>query len=173
MHNILLLSSSNDALTSAATASNKHVKLGNVRKPRPASHPDIEDAQSTSLLAAHHLKSLYANHSSTQDSITSAKASLSSAKASLQRIAKLTQYSACYSRYTRLHSILCQNQQDVFKSIKKLKSVTTSKIQKLAIIETVYSGSSILDGFYDSLSSLKAPDMSSIHSSPFLSVNPF
>ena len=47
----LLLSSTNDALMSAATASNKFVKLGVAKVAKPVKYPEVEAAQSASILS--------------------------------------------------------------------------------------------------------------------------
>ena len=68
-------------------------------------------------------------------------------------------------RDSKLFSILEDNPSKLYKSIKKFKSSTSHQIQKLKVNDKVYFGSSVPDGFFDSLSALKAPNMSTIHNS--------
>ena len=116
----LLLSATNDALMSAATASNRHIKLGSARKPKPANFPEIEAAQSASLLASSCLQNIKANPAATPDAVVSARSLLASAKASLQREIRSARYNACYTRDSKLFTILDKNPSELFKSIKSL-----------------------------------------------------
>ena len=72
---------------------------------------------------------------------------------------------ACDQRDSLIHSVLESDPGQLFKAIKASKCNTSSNIQTLHVGDKVYSGKDIPDGFYDSLSALKAPDMSSIFSS--------
>ena len=69
------------------------------------------------------------------------------------------------NRDKHLNSILSRNSSSsLFKNIRKSKSENNGDINKLHVNEREYSGEIVPDGFFDSLSSLKAPDMASIHS---------
>ena len=61
--------------------------------------------------------------------------------------------------------MLGANPQSLFKALKSHKSQGTTKIQSLNVMGKTYSGNNISDGFFESLQSLKSPDMSEIHSS--------
>ena len=162
----MLLSSTNDALMSAATASNRFVRLGVDKKAKPTRNPEVEAAQSASLSASRFLQSLLDNPNATPDAVLTARKTSASAKATLQRTVRSARYGACYTRDSNLFSILEKNPSDVHNSIKKMKATATSQIQKLTVGDKTFPGSLIPDGFYSSLSSLKAPDMSEIHASP-------
>ena len=162
----LLLSSTNDALMSAATASNKHVKLGTARKVKPTNNPEVEAAQADSIQAFRCLQNLLNHPRATPNAISCARSSLATAKATLQRIVRSSKYDACYTRDTKLFTILEKNPAELHKSIKRSKATASTQIQKLTVGNKIYTGDLIPDGFYESLSSLKAPDMSTIHQSP-------
>ena len=68
-------------------------------------------------------------------------------------------------RDTKLHTILTNNPSAVFSSIKGIKNSSTT-ISTLKVADSTYEGSAVPDGFFASLSSLKAPDMDPITSSP-------
>ena len=72
---------------------------------------------------------------------------------------------ACDQRDSTIHSVLQSDPKQLFKANKTSKGNTSLKIQTLHVGNKVYSDKDIPDGFYDSLSALKAPDMSSIFSS--------
>ena len=161
----LLLSYTNDALSSAAMGSNKFVKLDSVVKVKKAENPQVQSAQRSSLLAAKCLRNLLEHPNATPEAVLQARSSLSSAKADLQRIRRSVRFDSCYSRDSKLFSILGKNPSEMFKSIRKLKSTSSTKIQKLNVDDKTFPGELIPDGFYSSLSSLKDPDMSMVHSS--------
>ena len=65
----LLLSSTNDALMSAATTSNKFVKLGVAKVAKPVKYPEVEAAQSASNSC---LQNIITNSKATPDAIVCA-----------------------------------------------------------------------------------------------------
>ena len=72
----------------------------------------------------------------------------------------------CNKRDSLLFSTLGSNPSKLFNAVRSLKSASSSNVQSLKVGNKVYSGSNVPDGFFDSLSSLKSPDMHDIHSSP-------
>ena len=73
-------------------------------------------------------------------------------------------------RDKKLNKILDRNPSaSLFKNIRKSKSENIGDINKLHVNEREYSADIVPDGFYDSLSSLKAPDMAPIQRDPSLS----
>ena len=62
-------------------------------------------------------------------------------------------------------AILSSNPSSVFHSIKATKRSSAQPVQSLKVKDKLYTGNQVPDGFYDSLSSLKAPDMSLLQSS--------
>ena len=69
------------------------------------------------------------------------------------------------NRDEKLSTILTNNPSAVHKAIKGLKnSTSSSNIHTLNVGPTSYVGSAVPDGFFASLSSLKSPDLSTIHS---------
>ena len=162
----ILLSSTNDALSSAAKASNKFVKLSKSSVKQPVDHPEVRAAQRTALQASEYLHVLNSSASTDPGLLESARAAAASSKTALRRISRKLEIEACYLRESKLYTILQNNPSGLFKSIKAFKSNSSTQIQKLNVGKQVYSVSNVPDGFFQSLSTLKAPDMSSIHSSP-------
>ena len=78
-----------------------------------------------------------------------------------------SQNSENIKRDEHLYSILTNNSNDVFKSIKALKNTSSrSKLQKLTVGNKTYEGEHVPDGFFDSLKSLKTIDIQAFESSP-------
>ena len=161
----LLLQSTNDVLNTAAAASNKTVQLGRTFRPKPTKNPDVTAAQATVLRLSKLAKNLSSSNSS-ESQLLDAKRAVSAARSACKRLSNAAAEQACRDRDTLLHTVLDSNPRALFKSIKASKSGTSTKIQSLKVGQKVYSGTSVPDGFFDSLSSLKAPDMSKIYSSP-------
>ena len=160
----VLLQATNDALVSAAKATNKFTKLGEHKKTKPDYHPDIKAAQSMLLQASSHLSSILLANSDNQE-ISAARDDLRVAKNNLRSLRRSVQSNAQNQGYQKLFNIMDKNPSAIFKTIRSSKS-SSSRIQKLHVGNKTYSGDTVCDGFYDSLSSLKAPDMSHIHNSP-------
>ena len=160
----ILLSSTNFALSSAAKSSNKFVRLGKHDSVKPSVHPNVRAAQIAALQASEHFQ-LIASTSTDPKLLESARAEACSTKSYLRRLTRKIDIEACYQRENKLFTILQDNPSGLFKSIKSMKKNSSTKIQKLKVNDKVYSGSDVPDGFYQSFSTLKAPDMSAIHSS--------
>ena len=90
-------------------------------------------------------------------------ASVKFAKTGLRRATRSKQLEADADRDSKFHAILSSNPKALYKSIKSSKSISSFNIQKLNVGNKVYSGGNVPDGFFDSMSALKAPDMSTIH----------
>ena len=54
----------------------------------------------------------------------------------------------------------------IFTTIRNLKNSKSGNINSLKVGDNVYVGESVPDGFFASLSALKSPDMTKIHSTP-------
>ena len=162
----LLLQSTNDVLCTAAAATNKTVNLGKEFKPKPAKNPEVTAAQAQLIRLSKLVNHLASSTTSNKDQLLDAQHALSSARSAYRRACNAAMMLECNDRDSRLHSILGSDPSSLHKFIKSSKSKSSSKIQSLKVGKKVYSGSSVSDGFFDSLSSLKAPDMSSIYSSP-------
>ena len=54
----------------------------------------------------------------------------------------------------------------LYRFVRASKNKLSSKIHSLHVGNKLYAGNSVPDGFFDSLSSLKSPDMTKIYSSP-------
>ena len=141
------------------------MKLGKHVASKPTVRHDVIDAQRISLQTSKNFQVLASSSNTDPELLESARVSASSAKASLKQITRNIEIQACYQRDSKLFTILQNNPSGLYKSIKSAKSNTSTQIHKLNVSNNVYSGSHVPDGFYASLSNLKAPDMSSIHSS--------
>ena len=102
----------------------------------------------------------------TDSQIDEAKRALTAARCESRKAVNASTKSACDERDTLTHSILSSSPSKLYKSIKASKNTSSTKIHSLKVGSKVYVGSSVSDGFYDSLSTLKSPNMEEIHSSP-------
>ena len=161
----ILLASTNDALTTCAAATNRSIKLGLATKPKiQALDPSVRAAQARSLRLSRLLRSLVSSRAP-EAQIDEAKRALAAARSLCRKVINYSTKSACDERDALTFSILSSNPAKLYKSIKNSKNSSSSKIHSLKVGAKVYSGSSVSDGFYDSLSSLKCPDMSNIYTS--------
>ena len=161
----VLLQSTNDVLTTGAAASNATIELGKQFCPKPVENPTVSAAQAQSLRLSKLAKNLEASTTS-QDRCLDARRAASAARSACRRAINAANMKSCNERDTLTHTVLESDPGAFFKAMKTTKSGKSSKIQSLHVGNKVYSGKEVSDGFFDSLSSLKAPDMSGIHSSP-------
>ena len=162
----VLLSATYSLLSSAAIKSNKPVSLSAPHKPKPRHHPTIIFLQKDMLTKHKTLARLVASQAETSV-ISLANLEYLKLKKSYDLSIRKEQSEDSIKRDEKLNSILSNNPSAVHKAIKSFKnSSSSSKIHTLHVGNSSYVGSAVPDGFYASLSSLKSPDLSSIHSTP-------
>ena len=162
----LLLQSTNDVLRTAATASNKTVQLGREYCPKPVEDKDVSAAQATLLRLSRLVRNMSSSKTHSEAQLLDAKQAVSAARAACKRAVNASTQKLCSDRDNLVNSVLDSNPGGLFTAVKSFKSSSSSKIQSLKVGKKVYLGKTVPDGFFDSLSSLKSPDMTTIHSSP-------
>ena len=161
----LLLCATNDALSLAAQATNKVLDLSVSRKPKASFHPEVKNAQNRSLKAARKLRDFSNAQVQNLTEIAAAKLELSDAKSEARSLERAWQQQVAATRDQQLHTVLTKNPRRLFSHIRSSKNGAQAKIQALNVSGKVYCDSKVADGFFDSLSALKAPDLATIHSS--------
>ena len=156
----VLLSSTYSLLSSAAVLTNKSVNLAASSKPKPRHHPTI-DALQKELLSQHKKVSMLP--SSSDEKLQANNEYLKNKKLYQQAI-RAEQRDDNIARDNHLNNILTGNPSAVHSAIKRFKNSSSTKIHTLNVGDAAYVGDSVPDGFFASLSSLKSPEMSSIHS---------
>ena len=143
-------------LSSAASETNRVIKLSDDMKKKPRRHPAIKQAQ-LKLTDAQNLWACSTNEHSRR----LAGEARSAARMEYRQAIRMEQQQDCDKRDTNIHKILSSNPSNVFSSIRGFKS-TEASINKLKVGDKIYNDDQVPDGFFDSLSSLKSPDMSNI-----------
>ena len=161
----VLLSSTYQCLSFAACSTNKFIDLSTKRKKKPSVPPNIRRMQSIVLKRKKTLDYLLSANSNAHD-ISDARTRHRQAKTLLRQYIRADLSNIRNKRDETLSTILSVNPSAAYKAIKSSKEAACSEIQNLKVGDKLYSGEKIPDGFYDSLSSLKSPDMSPIYSSP-------
>ena len=158
----VLLSSTYSCLSFAAKSTNKSIDLGSTHLPKPHCSPDIRSKEKKVLKAREKLELVMAD-SPTLSAIQDAKQSLRLAKASLRQAVRKESSDFRNKRDEKFSSLISSDPSAAFRLIKSTKAASSSSINNLKVGDKLYTDNKIPDGFYDSLSSLKAPDMSAIH----------
>ena len=162
----ILLSATYSLLSSAAILTNKSVSLSAHPKPKPRYHPAINSLQKDMLIKHKFLTQLSSAHADHTEISQANQQYLKSKKLYDQAIRK-ERIDDSIARDEKLNSILHNNPSAIHNVIKGFKNSSSSnKIHTLQVGDASYVGSSVPDGFFASLSSLKSPDLSSIHSTP-------
>ena len=161
----ILLSCTYSLLSSAAKQTNKSILLSDPIKPKPRHHPHIKSLQKD-LLAKHKIVTKFSSSQpiNTQ-ALQSANQELLKLKNNYRQAIRKEQRDDAIKRDEKLNDIH-SNPSAVFATIKKLNRSNSSKINSLNVGDKTYVGNDVPDGFFASLSALKSPDMSNIHSTP-------
>ena len=162
----ILLQSTNDVLSTCAAATNKIINLGKATSSRPKSNPEVTAAQSKVLRLSKLAGNLSSSSSATDSQIIDARRAVTAARAECRRISNYTTMVACNERDAMTHSVLTSNPEKLYRFVKASNNKSSARIKSLKVGNKVYTGNSVPDGFFDSLSSLKSPDMTKIYSSP-------
>ena len=161
----VLLSSTYQCLSLAACSTNKTIILSTKRNKKASVPPMISRMQSVVLKRKKHLDQLISADPNAGD-LSLARTELRQARATLRQCIRADLRDVRNKRDESLSTILSVNPSAAYKAIKSSKEAASSEIKNLKVRDKLYTGEKVPDGFYDSLSSLKSPDMSSLYSSP-------
>ena len=161
----ILLSSTYSLLSLAAISTNKSVALGITRTPKSRPHPEIEAAKKILLQKHKILQKLKSSSQLDPDALHLAKQAHSDARSAYRKTIRAEQRDDGIGRDEKLFSVRTPDSAALFRAIKGNKSQSSSKIHELQVQNKTYRGDSVPDGFFDSLVSLKSPDMTPIHTS--------
>ena len=153
----ILLQCTNSLLAMSAAATNKSVHLA--KKPEKSAKPPkmVKRAQNRLNKAHRHLKS--AKQSGVLPaSLCQKRSVLSACKKVYRESVRRARLDRSLHRDSQLHQILTSNPSKVYGFIRSCRQTSSSKIQKLTVGEKTYLGSSVADGFYESMTSLKTCD---------------
>ena len=161
----ILLASTYSCLSFAAASTNKAIVLGKHRVAKPFVCPRVRLTERD----VHHARKKLdtAKISSSSDSTQSvdlAKEHLRAAKAIYRQTVRAETSTQRLHKGENLFAVISSNPSAAFRSIKSSSRAAVQPIQNLKVKDKLYSGENVPDGFYDSLSSLKAPDLSELHS---------
>lgn len=160
-----LLSTTYAILSNAAQTTQRHIQLGTERKPDPQKHPEIKSAQGALIKANKAVSDLKADPDHLPAPLEVALEHRAEARTIYKQTIRKEQQKDNDECDSNLNNML-SNSQSFYHSVKSMKSSSTKEIDFLSVGDKTYHGRKIPDGFYDSLSQLKSPDMSSIHFSP-------
>ena len=153
----ILLQCTNEALTSAAKATNKVINLAKDYKPRksPLIPADVATAEKQKLQSHKNLQAVLQDPDSSDLDKSSAKHEFSTARKSHRRIWRRHQFSLESSNYAKTHEILSNDPKNAFKHLKSLKSTASGKIPELKAGDNIYYGENVADGFFQNIKHLK------------------
>ena len=160
----ILLSSTYSCLSFAAQSTNKFIDLGSTKTAKPHICPTIRAKEKSVQKAKNNLDAAL-NSTPCLPNIEQARQELRLARASLRQAVRAESSNLRDQRDENLSAILSSDPSAALRSIKSLKASSSSSIQNLKVQNKVYTGNNVPDGFYDSLSTLKAPDLSALHNS--------
>ena len=161
----ILLSATYSLLHIAATSTNKFVDLSKEFKPKPFIQPHIASLRKAVLTIHKEKCALMSSCSPDPAALDSVLDRLTAARSLYARTLREVQQKDQDSSDQLLSELLASDPSKVHQAIKKSKSAS-SAISTLKVGSKIFTGDNICDGFFESLSSLKEPDMAPIHESP-------
>ena len=156
----ILMQSTNNILTLAASTTNPCRNLNQKRNIRVTKTPR------TILAAQRRLKAKYRWW--TTHPTDKARELFLSARKTYRQTVRTERLRQSVKRDAKLNSILSQNPRNLYSYLRSIRKTNTSTIQSLTVGAKIYEGDSVPDGFYDSMTSLKACDMKTLSTDPDL-----
>ena len=161
----VLLYLTNKVLTQAATATNRHIKLGDPKPARKLRLPaEIRKAQSDVFHALKQKKKI--RDSADPDLIARTKITVTEARRKLKLLSRRFQHDLDIKRDSSLFNIISSNPSSTFQKIKASKRASSCQVPFLTVGSRTYTGDRVSDGLYDSISTLKTQDKKALSSSP-------
>ena len=152
----VLFKVTNHILDEAAKATNKHIEVGKVPKPKKARiPPEVRNAQKAKDEALKDLNIVTRNVSTTDSEKNDALTRFKNAKSLHQSVIRRHRVAQEITRDNDLLGILSKQPRDIFKKFRQNKSSQTSKVKSLLVGNKVYTEEKVADGFFDSISELK------------------
>ena len=158
----LLLQQTNNALTSAAKATQKVIYLNKSEKIKRKSIPSIL-TEASRLHTANYkeLKKVITDPTSTSEDIEVARLAHKSSRAALQSAKRTVSVSKEAEAFQQLDTILTSNPQALFKTIRARKRNNVT-LNKLTVGASTFVGNDVGKGFFKSISDLKTREQSKL-----------
>ena len=162
----VLLSATYSLLNTAATSTNKFIDLSKPTLPKSKPHPHLVKLRK-SVLTFHKQRTNILNCPSSDPSkLQQVQEQLTTARSVYKKGVREIQQLDQDSRDMTVSSQLAVNPSNVHKTIRKEKAATSGDISNLKVGHKTFTGNNICDGFFESLSGLKEPDMSIVTDTP-------
>ena len=159
----VLLSSTYSCLSYAAKSTNRFSELSSHKTQKPKTNPTVRKIEKVVHKAFKNLQDISVSNPSPAG-LQEARERLKLARNSLRRAVRTEKSQLRNQRDENLSTILT-NPSTAFRSLRSAKASSSAPVNSLNVNGKLYNGESVSDGFYDSLSALKSPDLSPRHSS--------
>ena len=154
----LLLSTTYSALNLAAMATNKVTMLGEKFKPKPKTSKIFSASSKYSLHPLHNIRKLESSPLTSEYELEEARQKLASIRYKFKREVRDALAKDRDTRDTKLHDIL-SNPATVFRSLRAAAKKSSPEVKRMKVGNKVYEGQTVADGMFESLNTLKAPNM--------------
>ena len=163
----LLLQATNDVMASAAAQTNKVINLNDQPKTKFKKVPKAVRKSQRNLLK---LKRIIRDHHSSATSLSDLKSNYLHTKQNHRKLERLFIAQESINRDTKLYELLSSEPSKFFSRMKRQNRSCKAQagVKKLKVGDKTYTGESVCDGFYDSISKLKRLDWNSLNKSPTL-----
>ena len=167
----VILQCTNEALSSAAKATNKCIDLTKdvKRKPPPLPKP-LTDAAKIKKNSHKNMKTMLNDPTVSEEQKLASKTAFTNARREYRKLLRQHEASGNALRDEKLHSLLNKDPKKAFNEIRKHKNTGNYKISELKVDDEVFPADFVGEGFFKHISKLKTkdPNISSCDSCPSL-----
>ena len=155
----VLLQATNLLLQTAASETNKTVSLSSSIsiKRSPKIPREIKKSGNAVAKANKHLKALILNTVDVEK-VEVAKIKLKNLRQKHRKLVRQFRLNKCLARDSKLAGLVSDNPLKCFDDVQNMRKTTKKPIRKLHVDSKIYEDENIVDGFFDSISSLKKVD---------------
>ena len=163
----LLLQATNDVMSCAAAQTNKVINLNNQPKTKLKKVPKAVRKSQRNVLK---YKRIIRYHHGSATSLSDLKSKYTHIKQNHRKLERHYTAQESIDRDTKLYELLSSDPSKFFSRIKRQNksSNAQSSIKKLKVGDKTFTGESVCDGFYDSISRLKSLDWNTLNKSSTL-----
>jgi hypothetical protein len=132
--------------------------LGEKFKPKPKTSKLFSASSKLSLQLLRNIRKLESSPHTNADELEDARQKLATIRYNLKKEVRDALAKDRDTRDTKLHNIL-SNPTTVYRSLRAAAKKSSPNINRMKVGDKVYEGQTVADGMFDSLHTLKAPNM--------------
>ena len=164
----VLLSLTNKIMTKCAGETNKVIEIGSNLEKKSSILPKSIKRSRNKMITAHRMfKRMQKSLEPNSHLVNPFKDVFAASRIKYRNAIRQFKLKSNLQRFKQLDEVL-EKPREAFKYIKKCRMTKETRIEELSVGHKLYVGSSVCDGFYDSMTGLKQCDMDKLRQDPLL-----